>query len=117
MTATLKNNAFALNRAIESERHCQPGAMVCRDGHHKGTIFAWHENKWHVTDIENREYLGGYLRLAVVTLAGDADPENGLNQHSLGIDLECSEWIIDADELEGLQEAYGDDLEVVWEQE
>lgn len=116
MTTTLNNNAFVLAKLIGQDRHCEPASMVCRDGHHKGTMFSWFEGEWIVTDLENREFRGVVDRLAVVTL-DNADPDYGLNQAALGIDLECGEWVIDAEDLIGLQCTYGDSLVVKWVQD
>lgn len=118
MTSTLKNNAFALNRAMESGGHCAPASAICRDGSHDGTLFTWLGTEWAATDLENRKFLGFFARLAVVTL-NDADADDGLNQIALGCDFEVQncEWVVDALELEGLRECYGDALEILWEQE
>jgi len=119
--AGLENNAFSLATAIGSEGHCEPASRICRDGHHLGTMFSWDGREWIVVDLENKKFLGTYDRLAVVTLNPDDDEsqaDRGLNQSSLGCDLECpsGEWVIDADEIEQLQEIYGDNLIVLWEQ-
>lgn len=114
-TTGLKNNAFTLNQAIENSGHCEPGTAWVLDGHHKGTLFTWVGSQWCVVDLENRK-LDFVSRIAVVTLEGDADPDSGLNQDMIGVDLECGEWVVDRDDLKGLKETYGDDLVILWEQ-
>ena len=107
------NNAFALNEALSKKSH-----LTVRDRWHRGSLFVWTGEVWVAVDLEKREWIGEYSRLAVVTLVGEADPDNGLNQVCLACDLEVAggEWIVDAAELCALQEAWGDDLEVLWEQ-
>lgn len=122
MTTALDNNAFALDRATRDFGHCAPASMICRDGHHKGTLFTWLPDlkRWSVVDLENRDFLGFHDSLAVVTLLGDeADADCGLNQAALGFDFEVQggEWVIDAEDLEDLREVYGDSLNVIWEQD
>ena len=118
MTSTLKGNAFVLDRAVREYSRLAPASAICRDGHHKGTLFTWLGEQWSVVDLENREFHGFHDRLAVVTIGEDVDADDGLNQAALGIDLEVpgGEWVVDADDLEELRETYGDTLEVVWEQ-
>ncbi len=115
MTATLKNNAFTLNRVIENTGHDLASTIV-RDGHHKGTLFTWLETRWCVVDLEGSELRGFFDRIAVVTLAGEADAANGLNQTQIGCDMECGEWVVDAEALDSLKETYGELLSVIWEQ-
>jgi hypothetical protein len=116
----LDNNAFHLATAIDMDGHCEPASRVVRDGHHKGTMFSWFENKWTALDLENREYLGQCEKLAVVTLCDcDCDDaDRGLNQAAWGIDFEVEggEWVIDAEELDDLREIYGEQLVLIWEQ-
>lgn len=121
---TLTNNAFALDRATREREfgHCSPASMICRDGHHRGTLFTWLPDmeKWAAVDLEGRKFLGFHDRLAVVTLASDDEfaADNGLNQAALGCDFDCAhgEWIIDLEDRPRLEELYGDSLEVLWEQ-
>lgn len=125
--AGLDNNAFSLATAVDADGHCEPASRVVCDGHHKGTIFSWFDGEWIVTDIENREYRGHFDRLAVVSLDYDSDdlPEvddadaadYGLNQAMLGCDLDCGEWVVDAEDLDDLRETYGESLIVLWEQQ
>ena len=117
----LKNNAFALAEAIGRESHCTPASVIVRDGHHRGVLFAWTGEVWIVVDLENRQWIGEYERLAVVTLHNEADPDNGLNQVCLACDLETpnGEWVLDAEALAEIRhnETYNDDdLESLWEQ-
>lgn len=118
----LTNTAFHLATAIDADGHCEPASRIVRDGSHKGTMFSWINGDWIVVDLENRKYLGTVKRLAVVTLDASDDQDradNGLNQKSLGCDLdtEGGEWVVDADELDNLRESYGDELIVLWEQD
>lgn len=115
MTNDLQNNAFALHKCIGNESHCEPAAVIVRDGHHAGTLFAWTGEDWIVVDLEIRRYVGRVARLAVVTTKEDADPDDGLNQSAIGCDLEVpgGEWIVDAEDLTGLQDL----IVVLWEQD
>ena len=117
----LDNNSFALATAVDQDGHCEPASRVVRDGHHSGTMFSWFDGEWHVLDLENREYIGKFHRLAVVTIEPDGDEfqaDRGLNQTAIGFDMEVDggEWIVDADELDNLRETYGEQLTVCWEQ-
>ena len=122
---TLCNNSFSLASAIGSDSHCEPASRIVRDGSHFGTMFSWVQEKWVVVDLENRNFIGTFDRLAVVSLASDEerdeelDADSGLNQAALGCDLDCpqGEWVVDADDLSDLRETYGDALVVLWEQE
>ena len=118
----LKNVAFHLATAIGAEGHGEPAARLVRDGHHSGTLFCWDGDEWVVTDIENRRYVGTYKKLAVVELipveGGDGnDADNGLNQTQLGCDLDCGEYVVDADDMDHLRDIYGENLVVLWEQD
>lgn len=120
-TKNITGNAYALSQAMEQEDHCRPGSVIVRDGSHSGTLFTWVGDSWIVYDLENHDCRGEYGRIAVVTLEPDGtddQPERGLNQVCLACDLEVKhgEWAVDADDLQGLREAYGDDLVVLWEQ-
>lgn len=132
----VKGNAKNLRDAIDNAGTGVDTAYV-RDGHHQGTLFVWDGLDWAVLDIEGRaDTVQRVARLAVVTLH-DNRPEEivledgvrymqhrdeyadlGLNQAGIAFDFECGtgEWVIDADDLDGLREVYGDDLEVIWEQ-
>ena len=118
---TFGNNSFSLRTAISNDRHCEPASRIVRDGSHFGTMFSWVQEKWVVVDLENRNFIGTFDRLAVVSLASDEelDADSGLNQAALGCDLDCpqGEWVVDADDLSDLRETYGDALVVLWEQE
>ena len=117
----LVNNSLSLATAIGSDRHCEPASRIVCDGAHFGTMFSWHRDRWIAVDIENRNFIGTFERLAVVSLASDIelDADNGLNQEALGCDLECphGEWVVDAEALSDLRETYGEALVVLWEQE
>lgn len=118
--ATTSSNARALVEAIVAP---DDGTIPCRlitDGHHRGTLFAWLGDEWAVTDLENRQCLGTFGRLAVVSVdMDDAEAaETGLNQTAIGFDFDgAGEWIVDADDLDGLRDTYGAALVVLWEQD
>lgn len=118
MNGKLINNAASLAEALDCDRHCQPASRIVRDGWHSGTLFTWVDDLWVVYDLENRACLGEHDRLAVVSLeVPEADADAGLNQCCLGCDLECGEWVIDAEDLPDLRETYGAALVVLWEQD
>ena len=122
---TFGNNSFSLRTAISNDPHCEPASRIVRDGAHLGTMFSWLNGHWIAVDLENRNFIGTFDRLAVLSLASDEerdeelDADSGLNQVALGCDLDCSrgEWVVDADDLSDLRETYGDTLIVLWEQE
>ena len=108
----LKNNAYVLVQALD-----QTSYAVVRDGHHRGTLFAWTGEVWLVCDLEDmRSTRREAKRIAVVTLHNEADADSGLNQACLGCDLEAGEWVLDADDIAEMRVAYEDDLESLWEQ-
>jgi len=71
----LKNNAYVLVQALD-----QTSYAVVRDGHHRGTLFAWTGEVWLVCDLEDmRSTRREAKRIAVVTLHNEADADSGLN--------------------------------------
>lgn len=118
MKNTTSSNARSLMEAMAT--NTQDGSIPCRlitDGLHNGTLFAWVEGGWVVTDLENEKCLGSFGRLAIVSLeTADADADAGLHQSAVGFDLDVGEWVVPAYELGSLQATYGKSLVVVWEQ-
>lgn len=121
-TNSLNHNSYVLARAMEQDDHCRPGSVIVRDGSHSGTLFTWVGDSWIVYDLEGCNSLGRIDSIAVVTLEPDGtddQAERGLNQTCIACDLEVKhgEWVVDAEDLPGLRDAYGDDLVVLWEQD
>lgn len=116
--ATTSSNARSLITAMTAP---DDGTIPCRlitDGHHNGTLFAWTGGGWVVTDLEREKCLGSFGRLAVVSLdTMEADADAGLNQTAIGFDMDVGEWVVNADDLDDLQDTYGAALVVLWEQD
>jgi len=132
-------NAYRLARAIGQERpgsvrsttrrparfwNCSPSTVIVSDQDHKGTLFAWDGRGWLAVDLGNNYVLGRcgrYARLAVVTLDSPIAP-GPINLRTAGgclgcdLDVPWGEWIVDVDDLADLQDYYGDELEVIWQQ-